>query len=90
MSDDKKVVAPRVRPLSAVARDILDHWQKPYFGAVPYIRAMFSLNTINDMYGADSAESIVQYFLTNCASWRGPDARRVKAELREMLKGVKS
>jgi hypothetical protein len=73
-----------------VASDIRRHWQKPYFGAVPYIEAMAQLNSMTDMYGADTAEYVVTYFLGNCASWRGPDARRIKAELRDMLKGVKS
>ena len=28
------------RPLSEVAKEIKQDWQKPYFGAVPYIQAM--------------------------------------------------
>ena len=29
--------------------------------------------------------SIVLYFLANAQQWRGPDARRIKAELKSML-----
>ena len=43
-------------------------------------------NQITDNYGADSAVSIVAYFLANAQTWRGPEARRIKAELREILK----
>lgn len=75
------------RALNEIAREIRVHWPKPYFGAIPYIQAMGSLLTIKDMYGADDARSIVLYFLANATTWRGPDARRIKAELNAMLKG---
>ena len=74
------------RPLYEIAADIRRNWLKPYFGAVPYIEAMGSLNSISDNYGFDSGDSIVRYFLSNAATWRGEDARRVKAELKGMLK----
>ena len=74
------------RPLSTIARDIKQHWTKPYFGAVPYIDAMKALYTIHDYYGCDSAKSVVSYFLANANTWRGPTARAIKAELKEMLK----
>jgi len=80
---------PEVRPLAVIAQDILDHWASVYFGAVPYLEAMGRLDKITDMYGADDAESIVMYFLSNATGWRGPDARRIKAELKSMLKAAK-
>lgn len=75
-----------MRTLFAIADEIAHDWKKPYFGAVPYIRAMKSLNDINEPYGYDSGESIVRYFLCNASTWRGDTARRVKAELKDMLK----
>ena len=33
----------------------------------------------------NSAESVVQYFLANAGTWRGDDAKRIKAELKSML-----
>jgi hypothetical protein len=75
-----------VRPIHVIAREIRKDWKKPYFGAVPYISAMLSLDKIADMYGADDGKSIVAYFLSNATSWRGDVARRVKAELTKMLK----
>ena len=73
------------RPLYEIADDIRRNWSKPYFGAVPYIEAMGSLSSIKDNYGWDSGDSIVLYFLSNASTWRGEDARRIKAELRALI-----
>lgn len=76
-----------VRSLSVIAREIDKDWKNLYFGARPYLSAMYSLNSLSDNYGMDSADSIVRYFLSNATTWRGDTARRVKAELNKMLKG---
>jgi hypothetical protein len=78
------------RSLAAIAREIADDWSPVWFGAVPYLRAMCDLDTINDTYGDDSAKSVVLYFLGNANTWRGETARRVKAELKAMLKGART
>lgn len=74
------------RELHEIAAEILRDWKKVYFGAVPYLSAMQSLSTVEDTYGADSAQSIVAYFLANATTWRGDVARRVKKELNTMVK----
>jgi len=74
------------RPLYAIAEEIRNDWKNPYFGAVPYLTAMETLDSINDNYVFDSAKSIVSYFLSNATTWRGDVARRVKAELKAMLR----
>ena len=74
-----------MRPLYEIALDIRMDWDKPYFGAVPYLDAMEQLKTINDMYFFDTADSIVRYFLANAQTWRGDKAREVKKELKQML-----
>jgi hypothetical protein len=79
---------PETRSLAEIAREIGRDWQNPYFGAVPYLGAMRQLESIRDNYGADSAKSIVLYFLSNANGWRGDVARRVKAELKAMCKGA--
>jgi len=84
MTDHSYPQAPR--SISAIARDIRYHWRKPYFGAIPYIGAMAELDTIHDNYGADSAKSVVLYFLSNASTWRGSDAKRIKAELKGLVK----
>ena len=75
-----------MRTLREIAGEIRKYWESPYFGAVPYIRAMQTLDDINQPYGYDSGESIVRYFLSNATTWRGDTARRVKAELKGMLR----
>jgi len=77
------------RALFEVADDIRQNWAKPHYAAVPYLEAMGGLLNIRDSFGFDSAKSIVLYFLANAGTWRGEDARRIKAELRSMA-GVKS
>lgn len=76
-----------VRPLSTIARDIQRAWPRVYFAAAPYLIAMASLNSINDRYGYDDARSIVRYFLANAAAFRGDNAKALKAELKQLLKG---
>lgn len=74
------------RLLRDIAAEIKADWKKPYFGAVPYLDAMGGLETMQDSFFLDSADSIVRYFLSNASTWRGETARRVKAELKGMLK----
>ena len=73
------------RPINTIAQEIKADWKKVYFGAVPYLDAMHSLNSIDDDYYYDSGKSVVRYFLANAGTWRGDTARRVKAELKAML-----
>lgn len=84
MSTDSKVAA--VRPLYEIAREIRKEWgsSKVYFGAVPYLAAMSELSTMDDMYGLDSAKSIVLYFLANANTFKGEKAREIKKELKSM------
>jgi hypothetical protein len=48
---------------------------------------MCSLTTMQDKYYYDDARSVVLYFLANAGTWKGEAARRIKAELKTMLKG---
>lgn len=72
------------RPLYEIAREIRKTWTKVSLYAEPYLEAMQSLNSINDNYYLDSGKSVVLYFLSNANTWRGEDARRIKAELKQM------
>jgi hypothetical protein len=75
------------RSLSTIANEIQRDWgPKVNFAAVPYLHAMKGLDSISDNYGADSGRSIVAYFLGNAGTWRGETAKRIKAELRSMMK----
>lgn len=77
------------RPIYEIAREVRQDWKKlsPY--AKPYLDAMGSLTEISGQYYADSAVSVVLYFLSNATTWKGDVARRVKAELNAMVKANK-
>ena len=75
------------RTFQQIARDIKSVWLNVYFGAVPYLEAMLTLDTSdpNDMYMYNTAGDIVRYFLANAQTFRGADAKRLKTELESML-----
>jgi len=74
------------RPINEIAQEIVNDWgAKTYFGAKPYLSAMLSLRKADDMYGYDTAHSIICYFLGNAGTYRGETAKRVKAELKQMV-----
>lgn len=79
-----------VRSLSVIAREIKADWSSRgkgvNYAAKPYLDAMGGLDRVTDPFGYDSGDSIVRYFLANASTWRGETAKRVKAELRAMLK----
>jgi hypothetical protein len=75
------------RPLHVIAAEIQRDWPKPYFGAVPYLEAMGALTSIDDKFYYDDGVGVVSYFIANASTWKGDTARRVKAELKAMLKG---
>lgn len=75
-----------MRPVYEIAEEIRQDWYPMNFAAIPYCEAMLTIEKIDDHYYADTAKSVVSYFLTNAQSWRGPVARRIKLELKEMLR----
>lgn len=74
-----------MRPICEIAREISREWKNPNFAAVPYLRAMRELRTVEDMYIHERADDIVLRFLCNAGSFRGAKARALKAELRKHL-----
>ena len=73
------------RSLSAIAYEITRTWPKVNYAAVPYLAAMRELDSVKDSYFYDSGSRVVAGFLSNAATWRGEDAKRIKAELKAML-----
>lgn len=76
----------KTRPLYAIASEIRQDWKKVYFGAVPYLDAMQGLESVNESFGYDSGRGIVRYFLANASSWKGETAKRIKVELKNLIK----
>ncbi len=73
------------RSIRTIAEEIQRTWVKPNYAAKPYLEAMFQLDSINDSYFADDARTIISYFLANAGTFRGEDAKRIKAELKGMV-----
>lgn len=78
------------RPIYEIATEIRRDWgSKVNYGAKPYLAAMVGITDINEppspLYH-DGARDTIARFLCNAGSWRGETARRVKAELKAMLK----
>lgn len=76
--------------LSELASEIRKDWSKQGKGVHPYCKewlyALSSISTIHDHYGAESGLSVVCYFLSNSASWKGEVAREIKKELNNRIK----
>ena len=72
--------------VSEIAHAIAKDWQNisPY--AVDYLNAMKQIRSINDSYYAESAHSVILYFLANAGTYRGENARTYKALLKDLLK----
>jgi hypothetical protein len=72
--------------VSEIAHAIAKDWTNisPY--AADYLNAMKEIRSVEDNYYADSAKSVILYFLANAGSYRGDNARSYKALLKEMIK----
>ena len=83
------------RPIYEIADEIRMEWTDKNgktnvnYAARPYLAAMLDINSIDEMYLADSAKSVVLYFLSNASAFRGEAARRIKAELKAICAEVK-
>ena len=73
------------RAIYEIARDIRKNWKNVSPYARPYLDAMGELTVITDNYIYDSGKSVVLYFLSNAAGFRGPEAKALKAELKALL-----
>jgi hypothetical protein len=72
--------------VSEIAHAIAKDWNNVSPYALDYLNAMKEINDIEGSYYADSAKSVVMYFLANAGSYRGDNARAYKALLKEMVK----
>ena len=77
------------RKIFEIANDIRDSWKEPPAKVVPYLEAMSYLEDIEQVLYGDYAISIVKNFLDFSRSWTGPEAVRLKKELRNLLPKVK-
>lgn len=75
------------RTFQQIARDIKSTWMNVYFGAVPYLEALLTLDATDPeaLYGIETAGDITRHFLANAQTFRGADARRLKEELKTLI-----
>lgn len=76
------------RKIDEIATEIRKDWKKVSIHAEPYLDAMDELKSVEDMFGWDSASSVIRYFLGNATTWKGDIARRIKKELNAMIEGI--
>lgn len=74
------------RPVYKIAEDILNSWGRPNYAARPYLAAMLTINNEDEKYGHETAKSIILYFLSNAGTFKGPEAKILKAELKQLIK----
>jgi hypothetical protein len=74
------------RKISKIAEEIAKDWRNIRWSAEPYLQIMFVIESINDIYGSTNGKNIILRFLCNAATWRGETAKRIKKELKEMVK----
>jgi len=72
--------------VSEIAYAIAKDWTNVSPYAADYLNAMKEIRSVEDNYYADSAKSVILYFLANAGSYRGDNARSYKALLKEMIK----
>jgi hypothetical protein len=85
--DHEPVVAKlSVMSIKEIAQFIIEDWSKQ--GPVPktYLEPMLEIETLDEMYGADTATSVVAYFLSSASRWKGDIARVTKKHLENLLK----
>jgi hypothetical protein len=71
--------------VSEIAAIVEADWKKVYFGARPYLDAMYSLTSVDQNYVNDDGRSVVRHFLVNARTWKGETAKAVKAKLNELI-----
>ena len=74
-----------MRTIREIAYEIQQVWgEKVNYAAKPYLEALLNLDCDGNYY-LDSGKSCALYFLSNARSFRGDDARRLKAELKTAI-----
>ena len=79
------------RGIDNIAYDILEDWSENYTRNIPnevkpYLKAMTELISIDEMYGYDSADSVVKYFLLNAiGKYHTEKSEKLLNELKELV-----
>jgi len=77
-----------IRSLKEIAKDIKKHWQTPNHFASYWITMLETVDKLSDKvtYSLNTGKDCATKFLIHAQNWRGEEARRIKNELKQMLK----
>lgn len=75
----------QTRSIKTISKEIREDWKNISPAAAPYLEAMDTLEKPEDEYGCERADGVILYFLSNATTWRGETARRIKAELKQLI-----
>lgn len=75
-----------MRKINEIAGEIKKDWKKVHYTAAPYLFAMGQVEKMEDKFIQSNGKNLILRFLNNAGTWKGETARRIKAELREMVK----
>ena len=73
------------RPIWRIAQEISTLWHDAPAAVRPFLIAMRLMERIHDNVDDLAGRTIVTGFLKHSTDWTGPDASRIKAELRSKL-----
>jgi len=73
------------KSLGEIAYMVRKDWKQVHYTAQPYLDALGEIAE-DGTYYQDSWQSVVAYFLCNVGTWKGDNARMIKAELKRRLK----
>jgi hypothetical protein len=75
------------RSLKEIAAEIECDWNDKIDPAAKrYLNELCKLEVPAERFYADSGIAVVAYFLASAKKWRGPVARRIKLELKEIVR----
>jgi hypothetical protein len=77
------------RTIKAIVADVFSEWGEKVhtvgYAAKPYLDALSNVESAEEFYGAEKAEHLVRYLLSNLTQFKGQRARELKEELRGHL-----
>lgn len=84
-----------LRPLSEIGREMvplleaLPESHMARWAGLAQARPICTMSTVRDNYYEDRGDYVVACLLGNISGWRGPDAKRIRQELKDHLKAGK-
>jgi len=83
MNDTETKPETKPETFAGIAREIRREWRRVYFGAIPYLEALETLETSDPSasFFCETAKDTAIGFLANAAGYRGPNAHAHKARL---------